>query len=98
MNNEAVSLAPSLVQSQSERPKAVAHGDGRISVLYILSCVRCGRNHHRTITFEPLLNPPTGMTHWAACPRTKQPIFFAICGAPESDEDNFIEATKTIKQ
>jgi len=39
----------------------------------VVKCARCGQDHAQ-LRFERLLNPPSDISHWAACPVTGQPI------------------------
>jgi hypothetical protein len=37
------------------------------------NCARCGGNHQQQL-FVPFTRPPRWWTHYAHCPRTKEPI------------------------
>lgn len=39
-------------------------------------CPRCKRPHN--LIFSKLLNPPTGLTHFAICPATGQPMLLRV--------------------
>lgn len=48
-------------------------------ILDLRNCVRCG-NDHQELNFMrlDLLNPEDGMTHWAICPCTSEPITIRV--------------------
>lgn len=39
----------------------------------IVNCARCGRNH-KNLVFKRLTRSQEEWSHWALCPRNKQPI------------------------
>lgn len=45
----------------------------------IKGCARC-HGTHKALTFEPFINRPerAGATHWAMCPKVKQPILLSF--------------------
>jgi hypothetical protein len=45
--------------------------------LEIVGCARCG-GRHSNLLFKPLTRPAKDFAHWAACPRTAQPIIMWI--------------------
>lgn len=45
-------------------------------LINVLRCPRCGESHGLNI-FEPLEAGPAGVTHWAPCPATGQPVLLA---------------------
>lgn len=49
----------------------------------IVDCARCGRNHQKLV-FDRLHRPSGKMTHWACCPRTRQPILLKVVKTKDS--------------
>jgi hypothetical protein len=57
----------------------------RLTILVdVVGCARCGRNH-LALDFKPFTKPcvvpgrPTRkFTHWASCPRKKEPILMRL--------------------
>lgn len=43
----------------------------------LFKCDRCGRKH-RDIVFTPFRRPYGAITHWALCPRYKEPILMKL--------------------
>ena len=40
-------------------------------------CARCGKTHHN-IMFKKFKVPALAWTHWASCPKTKEPILMQL--------------------
>jgi hypothetical protein len=54
----------------------------RTEHIYVNGCARCGKNH-KTLLFKPfaypvLLESVLMFTHWAMCPRRKEPLLMRI--------------------
>lgn len=47
----------------------------------IINCARCGETHAK-IQLKKFQSPPggvlKGLTHWALCPKTKEPILIEV--------------------
>jgi hypothetical protein len=60
-------------------PKATREHDGSY-LADVFGCARCGANH-LNLRFMPFKRPQRDLTHWSACPATREPILFKVADA-----------------
>jgi hypothetical protein len=51
--------------------------DYEIITIDVRDCARCAGDHD-ALVFHPLINPPKGVSHYAMCSDTQQPILLTI--------------------
>lgn len=49
-------------------------------VVPVVNCARCGKNHDPMcfLKFKRPVQLPAGVTHWASCPTTGEPILLSV--------------------